>query len=1174
MTSNGKPAQPARNEGRLTSAGFLGLLATQFLGSLNDNMFRWLAVPLAKPVIGAPEALSLGLACFTLPYLLLLTPAGYLADKFSKRTVIVGCKLAEIVIMVLGIATILIGNIYMLFVVVTLMGAQAALFGPAKFGSIPEMLGGAKLSKGNGWMGMVTVVSSALGFVAGNWLFSLTKPSMLAPEFGKVLPSAAALLGLAIVGWLTSLLIPRLPAADPARPLPPNPVVETWRSLGLLGRDKTILRTALGIAFFWMLASLAQMNIDTYGIDELNLEQKDIGPLLGVLVMGLAVGSVLAGLWSGGKVELGIVPLGALGIAASAFMLFIAGDHVNPALPSSLHKAHVWSCVWLFTLGASSGLFDIPLESYLQHRSEVRTRGVILAASNFVSFTCILGASGLFYLLHKGLGMSASEIFLVTGLGTLPVAVYVFALLPDATIHFLVWVASKTFYSVRVYGRENLPDHGGALLVANHVSWLDGIFLLLTSSRHIRMIAYADYVRGGFKGWLAKIFGVIPIDATAGPKAIVQSLKIAREAVEGGELVCIFAEGQITRTGQLQPFQRGMMRIVEGTGAPVVPVYLDELWGSAFSYHGGRLFWKRPRRFPYPVSIWFGKPLAAPDDVNEVRQAVQNLGVDAVEERKGRQRVLPRSVVRTCRKSLFRMKIADSSGAALSGGKLLTSILVMRRLLERLVLGTADERVGVLLPPTNGAAIANAALTLSGRVAVNLNYTMSDADVNFCIREAGIRHVLTSRAFLKRKPMQLEADVVLLEDLPAQASAGDKILAALSAYLEPALLLERRLGLQKIQHNDLLTIVFTSGSTGRPKGVMLSHYNVLSNIIAVNELFDINRRDTLLGIMPFFHSFGFTLGLWAPLVLPTRAVYHVNPLDARQVGEMAEKYSVTILMGTPTFVKAYIKRCEKQQFAKLNLVVVGAEKLPLPLAEEFREKFGVYPTEGYGATELSPLAACNVPDHRSGQIMQQGTKHGTVGRAIPGVSVKIVDPDTGLELPPGQDGLLWFKGPNVMQGYLNNPEATADAIHNGWYNTKDIAAIDEEGFIRITGRVSRFSKIGGEMVPHGRLEELLLLSIGSLGDDAAPMLAVTSVPDERKGERLVVLHRPLDKSIDALRDELAEAGCPNLWIPARDSFIEVAEIPLLGSGKLDLKRLREMALEAQAHGMPSVGSER
>lgn len=1210
--------------GGVGSPSFIGLLLTQLLGTFNDNMFRWFAVCLAKPMMTSGNddslAVTLGLAAFTVPYLILAVPAGFLADRFSKRSVIVACKVAEIIIMALGIAAILSGNAWLLMGVVALTGAQAALFGPSKYGAIPELITPEKLSSANGFMGLATVGASALGTIAGYWLDGVAAIRMKdGVTVGGLMFPAALVVGTAVVGTLTSLLIRKLPAANPNRKLESNPAAAVVRDMKLLWSDVPIRRTALGIAFFWMLASLANLNLDSFGEVVVGLTRQDIGTLGALLVVGVGVGSVVAGTVSRGKVELGIVTVGALGITLSCCMLFVSAQKLNPEPrlplqaavkayqdtksqllkdPTALEKrdeqgnvapgkigeetladlkqkanasyppfesAFYWVCFWLFMLGASAGFFDIPLEANLQHRADVEKRGTILAATNFMTFTFILGSAAVFHVLRSVLGLAPDKIFLIAGIATAPVIWQSFRILPQSTIRFIVWVMSLFFYRIRVIGREHIPERGGALIVANHVSWLDGVLLIMVSNRPIRMLAYSDYVDvKGPIGWLSRTFGTIPIKNTDGPKALLQSLNTAKDAIKNGELVCIFAEGALTRTGQLQQFNRGLMRIVAGTGAPVVPCYLDQLWGSVFSYHGGKFFWKWPKHWPFPIGILFGQPIADPDSVVEVRQAVEQLGVQAVSHRPN-DMIPVRQFLRACRDGRKRAKVADSAGLELTGGKLLAGSLAFARVLARENLRMNERNIGILLPPSVGGVLANTAVSLLGKTSVNLNYTLSDDVVNFCIREAGITHVITSKKFLEKKPMKIDAEWIFLEDVKEGVTPMDKLLAGFSAFVEPISILERRLGLHRINPNDPMTIIFTSGSTGEPKGVMLSHRNVGSNIHSADQLFQIADNDVLMGVLPFFHSFGYSLMMWLPLTLPPKGVYHFNPLDARTVGSLCEQHKVTIIAATPTFLKGYLKRCTKEQMATMDLAIVGAEKLPLSLAEDFHKAFGIYPTEGFGTTELSPLAAANVPDHRNNAAGtgQTGTKLGTVGRPVPNVAAKVVDPDTGADLGTNKPGLLKFKGPNVMLGYLNRPEKTAESIQEGWYNTGDIAVIDDDGFITITGRLSRFSKIGGEMVPHIRIEEELIRSIGDGGnsDDTEVRVAVSAVPDESKGERIIVLHKAMTKPIDAIQKDLSAAGLPNLWIPGADSFFEVEQIPLLGTGKLDLRGIKQKAHE-------------
>ncbi len=1141
----------------LLSASFVGLLVTQFLGAANDNILRWLVIGIGKQFV-APEQVSWilagGSAAFVLPYVLLAAPAGYLADRFSKQKVIVTCKAAEIVIMLLAVASIMLGSVTLMFFVVTAMGAQSALFGPSKLGSIPEMLDERKISSANGVLELVTVIAVTVGMVTGNWLTTATG------EKGQERwwLSALVLVGVAIAGLLASTLIKRLAVANSKRTFPWDAARQTWRDVKTLAVDRAMLRVALGIMFFWSLAMMAQLNIDQFAFQGGATKQTQVAALLVALVIGVGLGSVLAGIWSGGRVELGILPLGAGGLAFSALMLFtVEGELYDPSKHWTL--SYIAACGLLFLLGTFAGLFNVPLAAYMQRYSPAKNRGSILAASNFLTFAGMLVASGGYWLMGTEMFyLSAREVFLLCGVLTIPVLIYIVFLIPQASIRFLAWLLTHTAYKVRVFHRHNLPETGPALLAPNHISWLDGLFLVAISPRPIRIIISSDLVTTPWAKGLAKIMGAIPIRRRA-PKATLSAIETAREALNNGELVCIFPEGGVSRSGQLQVFRPGVLELLRGTSAAVVPVYLDELWGSIFTFRGGRFFWKWPRVWSRPVSIWFGEKIVQPASIHTVRQAVQDLGAEAATGRKGRMMVLPRLMLRKCRKTLFKFKIADSSGAQLTGGSLLMRSLILRRLLRREVFEDGEKYVGILLPPSVGAVVTNAAVTLSGKVTANLNYTVTSDVLNACIRKAGIRHVLTSKKVMEKLDLDIDAEVVLLEDFKEKVTLADKLAGAALAFATPMALLERILGVQKMTGDDELTVIFTSGSTGDPKGVVLTNHNIGSNVEAIDQVIHLRSDDTLLGILPFFHSFGFMVTLWTVLGLDVRCVYHFTPLDAKQVGKLAGKWDVTVLLSTPTFLRSYIRRCQPEDFRKLEIVVAGAEKLPVDLCDAFEEKFGVRPVEGYGATELSPLVSVNVPPRRS-QCEKIDCKEGTVGRPVPGVTVKTVDPDTLDDLPLESPGMLLVKGPNVMKGYLADAEKTAEVVRDGWYVTGDIAQIDKQGFIQITGRLSRFSKIGGEMVPHINIEEAIQKFVQS-DDDEEVRAVVTAVPDPKKGERLVVVHRQLDRTPQEICDHLASLGLPNLWIPSPDSFLLVEVIPVLGTGKLDLKGLEQVARE-------------
>jgi len=530
-------------------------------------------------------------------------------------------------------------------------------------------------------------------------------------------------------------------------------------------------------------------------------------------------------------------------------------------------------------------------------------------------------------------------------------------------------------------------------------------------------------------------------------------------------------------------------------------------------------------------------------------------------DRTGESMVLQRRLLRNLRGAANRLKVADTLGTRLTGRELLIRILAARRVLAR-ELAPDEKMVGVMLPSSAGGVVVNAALALLGRVAVNLNYTTSQSILDVSIRLAGLRHVISSPVFLSRVKLDLGERLLDAAALKERLTLADKLLAAVHATVTPLGLLDRLLSLDRIRPDDVLTVIFTSGSTGDPKGVVLTQENVASNVRAIDDLLHISPADVALGVLPFFHSYGYTTTLWTPLVLEPACVYHTNPLDAHAVGKLAREHHATILMATPTFLRTYVRRTPAEDFASLEVVFGAAEKLSKDVCDAFEQKFGVRPSEAYGATELSPLVAANVPPSRHVPGRPVDSKEGSVGKPILGCRAKVTDRDGERELRQGEEGLLWITGPNVMQGYLSRPDLTGRVVKDGWYCTGDIARIDADGFITLTGRQSRFSKIGGEMVPHVTIEEALNRELGA--EDGALLAVVAAVPDAKKGERLVVLHLPTSRDPFDVGQKLAESGLPNLWIPSPDSFFEIEEIPVLGSGKLDLKRLGDVAREKAA----------
>jgi acyl-[acyl-carrier-protein]-phospholipid O-acyltransferase / long-chain-fatty-acid--[acyl-carrier-protein] ligase len=1133
-------ASPLKREpNRKWRLGFWSLIATQFQGAFNDNGLKFFVIFLilgTNPTDSQKDLLVFFVGnLFAVPFLLFSMAGGYLADRFSKRSVTIATKIFEIFAMLFAIYAFANGSTRMAFAVIFLASTQAAFFGPSKYGLLPEVLPDELLSWGNGILELTTFIAIIAGAVVG---------PLLAQRFhGRELYAGLIFGVCTFIGLATSFTISRVPAADPSRKFRVNIFGDLIKQVQIVRPDRTLHLAVVGNTYFWFLGALLQFVIVFYGREVLHIDETHGGYLQAALAIGIGIGSYAAGLLSAGKIEYGLIPLGAVGMSLFAFALSLHG------------LTFLQVVVLLAALGFSGGFFVVPINALIQHRPAEEHKGSVIAFANFLSFVGVIGASAIYsgftHYLHVGL----QSFFIWTAFMSLGATVYVLWLLPDSLIRLLLVVLTHTLYRLDVAGRERVPARGGALLVPNHVSMADAVLLIASLDRPVRFLMFKGSYDHPLVKPFAKILGVIPISSDQGPREMIHSLRRATQALQDGELVCIFPEGQMTRIGQMMPFRRGMERIIKGVDVPIVPVNLDGVWGSIFSFAGGRFLWKFPRHFPYPVRVTFGAPLPSTATAQEARQAVQDLGAEAFERRKRHMKPLPRTFLYTARRHPFRFAMADGQTPKLSFFAVLARTLFLARRLRKTWQG--QEMVGVLLPPSIPGALVNFAAMLMGKVPVNLNYTASNETLESCAKQCNLKTVITARAFLERVHVTPPAETIFLEDLAQKPRFGERLGAAL-AFLLPARLVEKYAGAaRKTTLEDIATIIFSSGSTGDPKGVMLTHYNVASNVEQLNQVFLLHSNDRIMGILPFFHSFGFTGTICLPAATGIGVVFHPNPLDSRVIGALVNKYAVTMLLATPTFLNAYTRRCEPEQFGSLRFVMAGAEKLPDRISQAFEDRFGLRPLEGYGCTECSPAVTVNTIDFRAASFRQVGAKRGSIGHPLPGMSVKIIDPETLQTLPINQPGLLLVRGPNVMQGYLNQPEKTAAVLQDGWYNTGDIAMLDEDGFLRVTDRLSRFSKIGGEMVPHIKVEDKL----HELAHATEQMFVVTAVPDERKGERLMVLHTlPEDKLKETL-DLLAKCDLPALWRPRPDQFLRVEKLPYLGTGKLDLRKARELALE-------------
>jgi acyl-[acyl-carrier-protein]-phospholipid O-acyltransferase/long-chain-fatty-acid--[acyl-carrier-protein] ligase len=1124
-----------------------GLLIAQFFGAFNDNAWKLMVALLAirevSAVVGpsgpAFEAASqtqatIAFVVFNLPLMLFSVVAGVVSDRLSKRTVIIGLKVVEVALM--GAGTLALWRDptggWPALVVLAGLGVHSAFFSPAKYGILPELLPYEQLSLGNGLLKMWTFFAIIAGTTAGGLFLGLSSTS---PWLAGL-----ALTIFSVVALLAALTVPHVPAARSEGGVGVTLAVG-WAAL----RADRMLRLAIGInIMFWTIASLFGQDMLIYAKSRLALSDELSGLPLAILGIGIGIGAVLAGRLSASKIEIGLIPPGCVGLSVGLLALGL----IPPDLTSAL--------LLMAVLGLASGFINVPINALIQWRAPADRRGAVIALGNTFMFGGILAGSLGAGFLSK-LGLSATDILLACGVVSLVGTAIILHLLPDSLLRFVVVLLPRLIYRVTVLGNESVPREGPALLIPNHVSFVDGLLLMASLDRPIRFVVDSRYAEHRLFRPLMKAMRVIPITSNEGPRVIVRALREAGKALGEGELVCMFPEGQISRTGTLLPFRRGFERIMKGRTAPIIPVYLDRVWGSIFSFNHGRFLWKMPERLPYPVTVSFAAPLPSDTPAHEVRRRIQDLGEAAWQLRKASRRPLHREFIWSMRRYPFRLAMADQNRPHVSSLQALIGSIVLARALQPY--WQDQERVGVLLPPAVATGLVNVAAPLCGKTVVNLNYTVGKSGLEAAVRLAGLRTIVTSRTFIEKAKLELPdgPTVIWLEDVAKTIGTGQKALAALLALFAPCRLIERACGqTTPLTPDSLATIIFSSGSTGEPKGVMLSHFSIDANTQGATQVLHLYQDERVLGILPFFHSFGYMV-FWFVLFNNAAMIFHPSPLDVAAIGELVQRYRITFLVLTPTFLQLYSRRCTPEQFSSVRVILTGAEKLSARLAQAVEDKFGIGPVEGYGVTECAPVIAVNCPDFRAAGYYQPASRRGTVGQPLPGVSVQIVDPDSYTPLPAGTPGMLLVKGPNVMNGYLGREDLTAQVMRDGWYITGDIASLDEDGFLTIIDRLSRFSKIGGEMVPHGKVEEALQQAAGA----DTQVFAVTGLPDERKGERLAVLHTLEESHIPQILEKVSASGLPNLFIPGKHQFIKVDALPVLGTGKLDLRGVKRIAME-------------
>ena len=1165
--------------------GFLPFIGMMFLNAFVDLGHKIIIQnTLFKTYDGDAQILLTAIvnALILLPFVLLFSPSGYLADRFAKPRVMRLAAWAAVAITLAITLCYYLGWFWPAFAMTFLLAAQSAIYSPAKYGYIKELVGNEALATANGWVQATTTTAILFGIFFFSVLFEGYLSETVYTTPGEVMHLIAPLGWLlALASLVEALLAYRLPQTHPGEAL-----TFDWARYrrGAYLRDnlltawdnRVVWLSIIGLSVFWSISQVILAVFPAFAKDSLG--ETNTVVIQGILAssgLGIILGSIIAGRVSRNYIETALIPLGAVGIAITLFLV--------PGLDSTW--AHGLN---FFLIGVLGGFVLVPLNALIQFNAGEQALGRVLAANNFVQNLWMLAFLGI-TIAAAALELGDQTLILGLALIALIGAAYTLYQLPQSLIRFLIQRLVATRFRLKVIGLDHLPATGGVMLLGNHISWLDWALVQMACPRPVRFVMEREIYARWYLKWFLDFFQVVPISRGSSRHAIALLARLLEE----GQVVCIFPEGTISKNGQLAEFKRGFelsaRQVAADREAVIVPFYLRGLWGSLFSYATARLRQSREEGRLRAVVVAFGAPLPLSAGAETVKQAVFELSVSSWEDYVHGLPTLPLAWLHTAKRHPSRVAIIESSGTRLTHRRLLTAVLLYARRLRRLA---PEAAIGILLPASGACAIANLAGLLTGKRVVNLNYTASPEALRAAIASAGIRHVITADRFLARLAARgIEVRALLgaatapangtvaeraavtgqagtlagvelhaMEDLRAGIGKVEGLLTLLLASLLPARALLALWG-RHTRPEDTAVILFSSGSEGTPKGVELTHRNLMANSRQIADLLNTREDDILLANLPPFHAFGLTVTTFLPLVEGIPMVCHPDPTDALGSAKAIARHRATVLFGTSTFLRLYTKnrKVHPLMLAPLRLVVAGAERLAPDVREAFGLKFQKPLYEGYGATETTPVASVNVPDtlDTDDWKIQTASRPGTVGMPLPGTSFRIVDPDTLAALPPGEDGLILIGGVQVMKGYLNDPEKTAAVIvemdGQRWYRTGDKGHLDADGFLTIVDRYSRFAKIGGEMISLTAVEDQVRRVL------AQPELelAAVNLPDAQKGERILLLVAA-DLDGDDLRRALLAAGANPLTIPAE--VRTVAAIPKLGSGKTDFGAVKRLAL--------------
>ena len=1128
----------------LMTRRFAPLFWCQFFSAFSDNFLKNSLVFLILFHIGGANAeslITLAAAIFIAPYFFLSALGGELADRYDKARVAQRLKLAEIGIAFLAVLGFALHSVPVLFVVLFLFGVIAALFGPIKYGILPDHLARSELPAGNALVEGATFIAILLGTIVGG---------IAARDGGDPARFSFLMIAFSLMCWVSSLFIPPTGAGAPDLAVHRNVLVSTAGLLNFLREDRRLWWGAVVTSWFWLVGAVALSLMPPLVKNALAGNEDVVIACLAIFSISIAVGSGLAAWLSAGRIVLLPTLIGAVLLGVFAIDIGWSTMGAAPAAKlagyfSLFGSAHgIRFALDLAGLAVAGGLFIVPTFAAVQAWAGADRRARVVAAVTVLNAAFMAGSTLIVAVLQKS-GMTTSQLFLALGAASLLVAVAIGRTMPASALSDALSIIYRALFRIEVRGIEHLNNAGPNLIIAlNHVSLLDaGLAMSLRSRKPIFAIDVGIAKRWWVRPFL-RLTRALPLDPLK-PMAVRSLI----DAVKAGDALIIFPEGRITVTGSLMKVYDGAAMIADKSNAEIVPVRIEGLEQTPF----GRLSREQVRRRWFPkVRVTILEPVRLtvdPDLKGRKRRqaagaALYGIMSDLVFRTTSTDYTVPEAVIRAA--DMYgrrRVAIEDPVSGPLTYKRLLTAAAVLGAKL--MPLAGQGRALGVMLPNANGAVVTILGLMSAGRMPAMINFTAGAANILAACKAAQIDTILSSRVFIEKGKLaklvaaiESEVAIIYLEDIRAGITLRDKIRGLLNA--------EKPLVSRK--PDDWAAILFTSGSEGLPKGVVLSHRNMLTNTAQAAARIDFGREDKVFNVLPIFHSFGLTIGVVLPLVSGVRTYLYPSPLHYRTVAELIYAVNATILFGTDTFLNGYARVAHPYDFRSLRYILAGAEPVKEATRRTYMEKFGLRILEGYGVTETAPALALNTP---------MFNKFGTVGRILPGMEVKLEQVE-GVE----DAGRLLVRGPNVMLGYLRveNP-GVLERPTEGWHDTGDIVSLDEQGFLTIKGRARRFAKIGGEMISLAAVEALA----SDLWPNAAS--AVAALPDARKGERLVLVTQQKGATRGEFQAFARARHASDLMIPSEVWVLD--KLPLLGSGKVDMVAVAKLVSE-RAVAMPEA----